>query len=539
MMLSAVLGSLAILLLGTAAAAPPPPRVGTNPLRARRAWERTHGLPAPNPDAGTDAGTGEGNPDGGDVVDGYEFWWIGANSPNISLPNTGVQAVMQEVDTLPPKGFGCFDCWTSETLDNGYWGQVGFAACNLAGSGSFVSTFYQVWDTGGSVEQELVDGRSIQSSPGIHTYAMSLQSGTTWAYSVDGTVFGAFDMGSARSSNPGAIATLCEEGDGVPEPFVPPAVSIPIAMSLLGDGGAWAGAPAAVVYNTADLSGANGNLQDASLLDDAIRIGGTIPLTAAGTKLWNGDTAGFAPDAGPAGASPLAPPLIRLTAPRPAAKLSGTVMLTGTVTPAAAGSALTGVTFYVEDEGGVVQQTAAQGPAYSAAWDTSGVPNGFYDVILQAVDAQDVQTYVEIGVTVDNRGATGTSSSGGTTSGGATSSSTGTGTGTTSGGSGTGSGASSTSSGTGTDSSTSTGTTGGSTTGEPRTSGTVELADRGTGCSTGAGGLELAVFFLWILAGVAAGHRWSPDSAIRAGMTSRARRVSFDTPALLGVKTEI
>jgi len=490
-----------MLLLGTVAAAPPPPRVGTNPLRARRAWELGHRVPAPNPDAGPDAGSGEGNPDGGDVVDGQEFWWIGATSPSTSFPNTGAQAVMQEVDTYPPKGFGCFDCWTSETLDNGLWGQVGFAACNFA-SGSFVSTFYQIWNTNPPAETLLVDGRTIQSSPGIHTYAMTLLSGTTWDYSVDGAVFGEFDMGSALSSGPSAIATLCEEGDGVSDPFVPQAVSVPVAMSLLGaDAGIWAGAPTADVYNTADLSGAAGNLQDSSLPDDAIGIGGTIPFTTAGTKLWKGTAAGFAPDAGPAGSSVLAPPLVRLTAPRPTATLSGTVTLTGTVTVAAAGSAIMGVSFYVEDANGIVQQSAAQGPPYSAAWDTTGVANGDYFIFLQAVDAEETQTYVDISVTVDNgRGTTsGTSGGRGTgTSGASSSTGTASSTGTSSGGSSTGSSSGSTSG--GATAGSSVGTTGGSSTGERQPSGPAETLYRGTGCGTGGGGLAAVPLLLWILA---------------------------------------
>jgi len=491
-----ILASLAILLAGAVAAATPPPRrVGTNRLRAQRMRELVHqALEAPNPDAGE----GLGNPDGGDIVDGQEFWWIGATSPAKSLPNTGVEAVMQEVDTPPPVGSGCFDCWTSETLDNGLWGQVGFAACSLGGN-SFVSTFYQIWDTN-PPEELLVDARVVQSSPGIHTYAMNLESGTTWAYSVDGTTFGVFDMRSAKSSGANAIATLCEEGDGVADPFVPPAISVPVAMALLDeDAGIWAGAPEAEVYNTADLSGAAGNLQDSSLADDVVDIGGTIPLWKAGEKLWSGDSAAFAPDAGPAGANALAPPLVTLTAPRPLATVHGKVTLTGTVTAADAGVGIADVEFFVESQTGVfVQQTPVTGPPFSTSWDTTRVVNGSYFVFLQAIDENQTQTYVDLAVTVDNQPTSGTT---GGTSSGTAGGTTGTTGGATSSGSSTGVESSSTtgSAGTGTTTGTASGGTssGGSSTGAMTPVGSVGIVDRGSGCTTGAGDV---MWMAWLLA---------------------------------------
>ncbi len=70
-------------------------------------------------------------------ADGSEFWWIGAlSSAKVPVPNSGVQAVLEEVDS-PPTGPGCFDCWASEYLDNDRWGQVGFSTCTVPGSAPF------------------------------------------------------------------------------------------------------------------------------------------------------------------------------------------------------------------------------------------------------------------------------------------------------------------------------------------------------------------------------------------------------------------
>jgi hypothetical protein len=41
---------------------------------------------------------------------------------------------MQKVDVPPPRGKGCFGCWTSEYLDDGLWGQCVFRAIVITGS---------------------------------------------------------------------------------------------------------------------------------------------------------------------------------------------------------------------------------------------------------------------------------------------------------------------------------------------------------------------------------------------------------------------
>jgi len=355
--------ALATLLLGAMGAAHAvPSRFRTNPLRAHRARELAHRSlgPSQSPDGWpTEAAP---NGDGGTVIDGYDFWWIGSNSPTaLSLTNSGVLAVMQEVDA-PPQDGGCFDCWTSEYLDNGFWGQVGFSVCTQTGTDPFISTFYQVWDANPTPEVLLVDGESELTSPGIHTYAMSLQSGTTWGFSVDGALLGIYDMGSATSSAPGAIATVCEEGDGVIAPYSPPAISVPVAMCL-SNGATWEGASASEVYNSADLSGVVGNLQNSALPNDAILIGGQSAYAISGTPLWMGAAPGFPPDAGPAGLNALTPPLVTLLSPAANTTVSGVVVLSATAASVDGAAAITQITFSVEDASSSdTSQWTANGP---------------------------------------------------------------------------------------------------------------------------------------------------------------------------------
>jgi Bacterial Ig domain len=404
----------ALALSATATANTLPRRFLTNPLRAQRAWELAHpGLEFPPLDGGSQ---GSGNPDGGDLEDGYEFWWIGATSPNVSLPNSGVQTVLQEVDTQPP-GFGCFDCWTSEYLDNDYWGQVGFSNCTAAGESPTVGLFYQVWDVASNTI--VGEGGSDVASPGLHTFAMSLQSGTTWAYSVDGNVFGLFDMKSATSSQPSAIGTFCEEGDGVTAPFVPPTISVPITFSLLNQG-VWSGPAEGLAYNTANLSGVEGNLQDNSLPNGAIQLGGDSTYVVSNTPLWNGATNGFAPDAGPAGTGALAPPLVAITSPAPNSSLSGTVTETAVIVNPAGASEITEAVYAIQNAAGDTLGVATlTHEPYRLVWDTTQYPNGVYYLSFGAVDSQGRSTTFSEIETIDNPTGTssGTTGASGTTSG--------------------------------------------------------------------------------------------------------------------------
>jgi hypothetical protein len=213
-------------------------------------------------------------------------------------------------------------------------------------------------------------------------------------------------MGSAISSNLGALATMCEEGDGVRAPFTPNTVSAPVAMQAL-NGGTWTGAPSANVFNSANLSGVAGQLQNSSLPGGAILIGGDAAYDTSGTMLWDGPTAGFAPDAGPAGTSALSPPRVSLLFPAPNSTVAGTVEIYGTVSNPPMAPAIAEVNLFVEDMMGVRKAAwSLQDPPFDVDWFTTGLPNQPYLVFMQVIDALGRQTYMDVEVTLDNQSGT-------------------------------------------------------------------------------------------------------------------------------------
>jgi hypothetical protein len=286
-------------------------------------------------------------------------------------------------------------------LENLYWGQIGFSACDPAIGPPFTA-FYQVWNTAVSPPEGilLVDGETTAVTAGNHEFAMSVESGTVWSYAIDGVVFGSYDMGSATASNWYGVHTWCEEGDGVTAPFVPPEVAMPSAMEVL-RGGTWAPAAVAAVHNTAGISGVVGHLQDSQLPAEAIIVGGDAGYFAPGTTLWDSADGGEAPEAG---TTPDPPPFVIISSPSAAATVSGSVAIEATVTSA---SALENVVFTVQSPTtsyDATPCTLTSGP-YDCAWDTTAVDDGPYYLTVQADDVHGVQTWADIEVTVDNSGA--------------------------------------------------------------------------------------------------------------------------------------
>ena len=297
------------------------------------------------------------------------FWWIGAESTgSAGVPNSGVQAIIQSVSD-PPTG-GCFDCWTSEFLTNQYWGQIGFSACDPTAGPGF-EAFYQIWDTATDAPVNdgfLVDGETSNLTTGDHLFTMSVVSGTTWAFAVDGVVFGTYDMGSATASEANAISTLCEEGDGVAAPFVPSQVDMPVAMNVL-QTGTWTPAAAGEVYNTAGLSGVVGHLQDAGPDESAV-AGGSAPYLTPGTPLWTSASGAEPPDAGPATNHP---PSVTITTPVAGSVVSGTVAVAASASVTTSTGSIASVVFY--DDTGTLLATDTTAP-YDVSWDTSGLADG-------------------------------------------------------------------------------------------------------------------------------------------------------------------
>ena len=118
-------------------------------------------------------------------------WWVGASSTDSSaLPNAGVKSVIQVFSTHVT---GCLSFWVSDDTGDNNWGQVGYYICN----GSTPEAFYQVWNLN---TKSVLTGGIAPISTGAHTFAMYLQSGTTWAYAMDGSVMGTYNMGSSTSS---------------------------------------------------------------------------------------------------------------------------------------------------------------------------------------------------------------------------------------------------------------------------------------------------------------------------------------------------
>ncbi|HUB07698.1 MAG TPA: Ig-like domain-containing protein [Myxococcales bacterium] len=338
--------------------------------------------------------------------DGECFWWTGSTSTDSSaIPNDGVATAMQVVN-YPPDG-GCFDCWISDLLDNQYWGQVGFSACGPPYSN--FTTFYQVWNTDAGAL--LVDGETSWATTGLHAFAMTLDAGTTWTYSVDGTVFGAWDMGAAASHQPYAVQTVCEEGDGITAAFDPPLVGMPVTMDVA-DLGQWAPAGTAWSYDTTGFVGVAGNDQESALVDDQTAVGGSTPYLAPDAVLWNGATRDLPEDAG---SPPLTPPQVEILSPAPNATVSGTVTISAAITTPP-GLTLSEVDFWADDP--ATPNCTLSAPPWVCAWDTSADTPGLYAVYVYANDSAGQWSWMDIAVTVVPSATSGGSSGGAGSSGG-------------------------------------------------------------------------------------------------------------------------
>ena len=349
--------------------------------------------------------TRPGPPDASDLVDGQvmpdantpwgAFWWMGARSTTASaIPNSGVRATLEVVDAPPESG--CLSYWTSDTLDNRMWGQVGYSMCTYPGYPVYARTaFFQVWDLSVPPDGELLlDVDTTDLSLGLHSFSMAQQSGTTWAYAVDGVVLGTYDMKSAVADEPAGVATLCEEGDGVAEAFVPPAVAAPVAMEVLGSAG-WGPASTAQAYNLMGVSGVVGRLQDAGLASDQVIIGGAAPMLPNGTALWDGTSLDGGIDAAVSDAAVSVPPFVAITCPSSNATFGGTVVISA---EAHAPAGVAEVDFQVDS----TNRCTVFAPPYTCAWDsTIGAGNGLHFVEARVLDTLGAQTWTYLPVNVD------------------------------------------------------------------------------------------------------------------------------------------
>jgi hypothetical protein len=210
---------------------------------------------------------------------GSNYYFVGAESFAASaLSNLGIQGTIEVVTTQVT---GCLSFWVADEMSsNTIWGQVGYYICN----GATPVAFYQIWKSG-SVS---VTGTTSVST-GSHQFSMFLQSGTTWAYALDGATFGTYNMGSSISSATQAVEALSEESY-VSGPWNPPQVQFTQIQVL--KAGVWSSVatgfePYACTNSSYSCWGAQGNLQSSAVPPNGLAVGGSTPVILGGTTLWN------------------------------------------------------------------------------------------------------------------------------------------------------------------------------------------------------------------------------------------------------------
>lgn len=201
-------------------------------------------------------------------------WWVGASSNDASaLPNTGVRGTISVADISVANG-DVLDFWVADELSNSNWGQVGYY---IMGGGLPVA-FYEIWNLNTNTVLTTV---TTSVSTGTHTFSMYLQSGTTWAFALDGKVFGTYNMGASSSSASYPVFALAEEQ--APSVFSFPSVTFSSAMQVL-KSGTWSNVATAASYGTA--WGVQGQVQNPSLASDEITVGTSVSSLPSGTSLW-------------------------------------------------------------------------------------------------------------------------------------------------------------------------------------------------------------------------------------------------------------
>ncbi len=199
-------------------------------------------------------------------------WWVGASSADSSaLPNTGVRATIQVISFQTSN---VLNFWVSDALSNNMWGQVGY----VINGGSAPWAFWQVWNLN---TNQVVGTGSTAISTGYHTFSMYLQGGTTWAFAVDGSAIGSYNMGASSSSTTYPVYALSEEQASAVFSF--PSVTFSSAMQVLRSG-TWGSVNTAVSYGTA--WGVQGQVQNPALNPDEIVVGGSTATISARTLLW-------------------------------------------------------------------------------------------------------------------------------------------------------------------------------------------------------------------------------------------------------------
>jgi MYXO-CTERM domain-containing protein len=172
--------------------------------------------------------------------------------------------------------------------------------------------------------------------------------------------------------------------------------------------GTWSAVSEAFLSNTAGISGVVGDLQDTTLAEDQMIIGGSAPYVDAAVLLWNGGSleggiggddggeldGGTEGGSGDAGASS-APPLVSITSPAPNASISGAVTIRASASSA---NGIASVAFYVQ---GTHQCTTFAPPFLCVSNTGQWADAGSTGVDLEAVATDDLGNWSQADVVVN------------------------------------------------------------------------------------------------------------------------------------------
>ena len=226
---------------------------------------------------------------------GYQFaspeattnFYVGAyanvDSDPSGFPNSGVEGAIQVVSQQVS---GCLSYWVDDDSAANVWGQVGYYICN----GSNPVAFYQVWNLSSSTV--LSTGLS-NVTLGYHSFSMysvaASAGGDTWAFALDGKVFGNYDMGSNVSSSTYGVSADAEEG--YVSSAYQPAKQVGISAVYTYASGDWSAVQSAIepwACGATQMScwGIEGNAQNSSVPAGGYITGGSSLPVGLGSRLW-------------------------------------------------------------------------------------------------------------------------------------------------------------------------------------------------------------------------------------------------------------
>jgi hypothetical protein len=187
------------------------------------------------------------------------------------MRNSGVKGA---IDVVFQSVAGLLSFWISDDLSNNVWGQVGYY---VYGSSAPIA-FYQIWDLNSNI---VLSGGMTTVAAGYHTFSMYLLGGTTWAFALDGHMFGSYNMGATISSSSYPVYAMSEEASSTPFPFT--SVKFSSAMQVM-KSGVWQSVTTAKSYG--NEWGVGGHLQSSGLGDDQIMVGTSVRSIPAESTLW-------------------------------------------------------------------------------------------------------------------------------------------------------------------------------------------------------------------------------------------------------------